>query len=182
VNFEGKALRLLVLLCIGLLLTACDSDSKSEAEREAFRAELIDKALNDDTRKMGDQFLATNAKKEGVVVRPSGLQYRVLQAGNGDKPTLDQYVVVNYQGERVDGAAIDSSRPGKPATFPLKQVIKGWREGLSLMEKGAKWELFIPPDLAYGATSPSELIPANSTLIFTVELVDILDTAPKEAQ
>lgn len=175
-------MRLFVLLCTALLLSACDSDSKTEAEREAFRAELIDKALNDDTRKVGDQFLAANATKAGVVVRPSGLQYSELQAGSGPKPTLDQYVVVNYEGQRVDGVQIDASKPGKPATFPLNQVIRGWREGLSLMSKGAKWELYVPADLAYGATSPSDLIPANSTLIFTVELVDILDTAQKEAQ
>lgn len=181
-NVGDVVLRFLLVILIGSFLAACDSDSKTEAEKEAFRAQLIDKALNDETRKMGDRFLADNAKLEGVVVRPSGLQYKVLQAAEGERPSIEQYVVVNYQGRRVDGIVFDESATDRPATFPLKQVIKGWREGLSLMQKGAKWEFYIPADLAYGATSPTELIPANSTLIFTVELVDILDNADKEAQ
>ena len=93
------------------------------------------------------------------------------------EPRADQLVVVAYQGRRVDGVVFDGTAEGATATFPLKAVIKGWREGLGMMSKGAKWELFIPPELAYGATSPSELIPANSTLIFTVELIEILDEA-----
>jgi FKBP-type peptidyl-prolyl cis-trans isomerase FklB len=167
-------LRLILALVAVVVLNGCDSDSKSEAEREAFRQQLIDKALNDDTRKMGDKFLAQNANAEGVITRPSGLQYRVLKMGTGDKPQLHQFVVVNYEGRRVDGVVFDSTDPGRQATFPLKGLIKGWREGLTLMPIGSKWELFVPADLAYGATSPNELIPANSTLIFTVELVNIL--------
>lgn len=158
-------------------LNGCDSDSKSEAERESFRQQLIDKALNDDTRKLGDKFLAENRSQAGVQVSPSGLQYRVLKQGQGAKPRADQLVVVAYEGRRVDGVVFDGTAEGVTATFPLKAVIKGWREGLGMMSKGAKWELFIPPELAYGATSPSELIPANSTLIFTVELIEILDEA-----
>ena len=181
-NAGDVVLRFLFVIGFAVLLAGCGSDSKSEAEKEAFRAQLIDKALNDDTRKIGDRFLAENAKSEGVVVRPSGLQYKVLTEARGSRPALDQYVVVNYQGRRVDGVVFDESSAERPATFPLKQVIKGWREGLSQMPKGAIWEFYIPPELAYGATSPTELIPANSTLIFTVELVDILDEADKEAQ
>ena len=170
-------MRLILALIAVVALNGCDSDSKSEAEREAFRQQLIDKALNDDTRKMGDKFLAENSAVEGVVTRPSGLQYRVIRPGTGEKPQLDQLVVVRYEGRRVDGVVFDGTSEGRTATFPLKGLIKGWREGLSLMPKGAEWELYIPADLAYGATSPAELIPANSTLIFTVELVDILDDA-----
>lgn len=168
-------MRLILALIAVVALNGCDSDSKSESEREAFRQQLIDKALNDDTRRMGDKFLAENSTTEGVVTRPSGLQYKVLKAGAGDKPKLDQLVVVRYEGRRVDGVVFDGTSEGRAATFPLKGLIKGWREGLSFMPKGAEWELYIPANLAYGATSPTELIPANSTLIFKVELVDILD-------
>jgi len=173
-------LRLLLPVLSALVLLGCDTDSKSDLEREAFRQELIDKALNDDTRKLGDAFMAENAVKDAVVVRPSGLQYKILTPGQGARPKMDQLVVVNYQGRRVDGLVFDQSKDGQPAKFPLKQVIKGWREGLRLMQQGARWEFYIPPELAYGATSPSEQIPANSTLIFTVELVDILDSDQKD--
>lgn len=170
-------MRLILAVIAVALLNGCDSDSQTDAQREAFRQQLIDKALNDDTRKMGDKFLAQNAQLESVITRPSGLQYKILEASEGPRPQLDQYVVVNYQGRRVDGLVFDSTSEGRSATLPLKSLIKGWREGLSLMSKGAKWELYVPADLAYGATSPNELIPANSTLIFTVELIDIRNDA-----
>lgn len=170
-------MRVILALAAVIVLNGCDSDSKSDAQREAFRQQLIDKALNDDTRKMGDKFLAQNASVEGVVVRPSGLQYRIISQAEGPTPRADQLVRVHYEGRRVDGVVFDSTADRSAATLPLKAVIKGWREGLSLMPKGSEWEFFIPADLAYGATSPSELIPANSTLIFKVKLIDILDDA-----
>lgn len=175
-------MRLLLIAMSCLIIIGCDSDSKTDAQREAFRQELIDKALNDDTRKVGEAFLAANAAVEGVVTRPSGLQYKIITDSQGASPRINQFVVVNYEGRRVDGVVFDQSAEGRPTTFPLKQVIKGWREGLSLMPLGSLWEFYVPAELAYGATSPSEQIPANSTLIFTVELVDILDSAEKEAK
>ena len=119
-------------------------------------------------------FLAENAKKEGVVTLDSGLQYRVIQAGEGKSPQATDSVSVNYRGSLIDGTEFDSSyQLGKPATFQLKKVIKGWREALPLMKEGARWELYIPPQLAYGKRSPRNTIPPNSTLIYQVELIAV---------
>ncbi|WP_027859625.1 FKBP-type peptidyl-prolyl cis-trans isomerase [Marinobacterium jannaschii] len=161
---------LIVVLATTLVLAGC---GKSE-EEERFRKELIEKALNDDTRKAGDAYLAENAKRESVVVLPSGLQYEVLREGQGESPKVTDNVVVHYEGTRVDGVVFDSSwQRGKPAEFPLNRVIRGWTEGLSLMKEGGVRMFYIPADLAYGATSPSELIPANSALVFKVELLEV---------
>jgi FKBP-type peptidyl-prolyl cis-trans isomerase FklB len=122
----------------------------------------------------GKKFLAENAKKEGVVTTDSGLQYKVIKSGDGPSPSLDDTVTTHYRGTLVDGREFDSSYSrGQPASFPVKGVIKGWTEALQLMKVGDKWELYIPPDLAYGATQRSELIQPNSTLIFELELLGI---------
>jgi FKBP-type peptidyl-prolyl cis-trans isomerase len=119
-------------------------------------------------------FLAENAKKEGVVALESGLQYRVIKAGEGNSPLTTNSVSVNYRGTLIDGTEFDSSYDrGKPATFQLKKVIKGWREALQLMKEGAKWELYIPPELAYGKRTPNKTIPPNSALIYEVELIAV---------
>lgn len=158
-----------VLVVISTLLAGCGDDA---AEKE-FRKQLIEKALNDDVRKEGEAFLAKNALEEGVEVTASGLQYKIINEGQGDRPSVTDIVTVNYEGARVDGYVFDSSyKRGKPTEFPLNRVIKGWTQGLSLMNKGSSWMLYIPPELAYGAVSPSQDIPANSTLIFKVELID----------
>jgi len=123
-------------------------------------------------------FLAANAKKEGVETLPSGLQYKELKPGEGKTPTPTSKVTVNYRGTLIDGTEFDSSYGrGKPSTFLVRRVIKGWREGLQLMKEGAKWELYIPPDLAYGTQSPRNRIPPNSALIYEVELLSV-DEAP----
>jgi FKBP-type peptidyl-prolyl cis-trans isomerase FklB len=121
----------------------------------------------------GDQFLAENRKKEGVVELPSGLQYKVVRQGEGSKPEPTDEVTVHYTGTLIDGTKFDSSKDrGQPATFLLNQVIKGWVEGLQLMKEGSVYILYIPPDLAYGdKDNPS--IPPGSTLIFEVELIKI---------
>lgn len=121
----------------------------------------------------GESFLKTNGEREGVVTLPSGLQYEILEAGDGASPTATDRVTTHYEGTLVDGTVFDSSYSrGQPATFPLNGVIRGWTEGLQLMKTGAKWKFFIPPNLAYGPQGrPS--IPGNSTLIFVVELVSI---------
>lgn len=125
-------------------------------------------------------FLAENAKKEGVVTLDSGLQYRVIKAGEGKSPQATDRISVNYRGTLIDGTEFDSSHArGKPATFQLKKVIKGWREALPLMKKGAKWELYIPPGLAYGKRTPNKTIPPNSALIYEVELL-AFTASPKE--
>jgi FKBP-type peptidyl-prolyl cis-trans isomerase FklB len=119
-------------------------------------------------------FLATNAEKEGVKTLPSGLQYRELQAGEGKTPGADDSVVVNYRGNLIDGTEFDSSYDrGKPSTFQVKKVIKGWREALLLMKEGAKWELYIPPELAYGKRGMRNRIPPNNALVYEVELIAV---------
>ena len=119
-------------------------------------------------------FLAENAKKEGVVMLSSGLQYRVIHAGEGKTPEATGSVTVNYRGSLIDGTEFDSSYElGKPVTFQLKKVIKGWREALPLMKEGARWELYIPPQLAYGKRTPRNTIPPNSALIYQVELIAV---------
>lgn len=121
-----------------------------------------------------EDFLQQNMKKEGVVSLPSGLQYKVLQAGEGKKPKATDSVTVHYRGTLTDGTEFDSSiKRGKPATFPLNRVIAGWTEGLQLMKEGAKYELYIPSALGYGSRGAGRLIKPNSTLIFEVELIKI---------
>ena len=122
----------------------------------------------------GEKFLTANAKKDSVKVTASGLQYKILTAGTGATPTAAQKVKVNYEGRLIDGTVFDSSYKRKqPATFACNQVIKGWTEALTLMPVGSKWELYIPQELAYGAREAGK-IPPFSTLIFTVELLEIV--------
>jgi FKBP-type peptidyl-prolyl cis-trans isomerase FkpA/FKBP-type peptidyl-prolyl cis-trans isomerase FklB len=119
----------------------------------------------------GEAFLAANAEKEGVVALPSGLQYKVITAGTGPKPAATDTVTVHYRGRLLDGTEFDSSYSrNQPATFALNQVIPGWTEGVQLMAEGAKYELYIPADLAYGPGGSGQIGP-NSTLIFEVELI-----------
>ena len=122
----------------------------------------------------GENFLAENGKKEGVVVLPSGLQYQVLREGNGNKPSATDQVECHYEGTLINGQVFDSSyKRGQTATFGLNQVIKGWTEGLQLMQEGAKYRFFIPYHLAYGAQWAGQNIPPYATLIFDVELVKV---------
>ncbi|MBZ5489367.1 MAG: FKBP-type peptidyl-prolyl cis-trans isomerase [Acidobacteriia bacterium] len=131
-------------------------------------------------KKEGDAFLAANKTKQGVVTLPSGLQYKILKEGSGPKPTATDSVVCNYKGTLINGTEFDSSyKRGEPATFPVTGVIKGWTEALQLMPVGSKWQLFIPPDLAYGPRgTPGGPIGPNATLIFEVELVSIKEKNP----
>ena len=125
--------------------------------------------------KAGEEFLAANKQKEGVVALESGLQYEVITMGTGLKPTANNSVTCHYHGTTLDGSVFDSSvQRGTPATFPLKAVIKGWTEGLQLMPVGSKFRFFIPPYLAYGDRHISALIGPNSTLIFEVELINFI--------
>ena len=122
----------------------------------------------------GLKFLEENAKKEGVVTLPSGLQYEVLQEGEGAIPTESDRVKCHYHGTLIDGRVFDSSvERGQPAVFGVNQVIRGWVEALQLMPIGSKWRLFVPSDLAYGAQGAGDMIGPNSTLIFDVELLGI---------
>jgi len=129
--------------------------------------------------KEGEEFLAANKTKDGVVTLPSGLQYKILTPGTGPKPTASDTVVCNYRGTFINGQEFDSSyKHGQPATFPVNGVIKGWTEALQLMPVGSKWQLFIPPDLAYGSRGAGGgAIGPNETLIFEVELISIKGNA-----
>jgi FKBP-type peptidyl-prolyl cis-trans isomerase FklB len=132
------------------------------------------KLAGEKNQKAGEAFLAENKKKEGVVTLPSGLQYKILKAGEGKKPTAEDTVVCNYRGTLIDGTEFDSSyKRGEPATFPVRGVIKGWTEALQLMPVGSKWQLFIPPTLAYGERGAGAQIGPDATLIFEVELISI---------
>ena len=131
-------------------------------------------AVAEDNLATGKAFLEENAKKPGVITTESGLQYKILTTGDGEQPKESDTVTTHYKGTLIDGREFDSSyKRDKPASFPVKGVIKGWTEALQLMHVGDKWQLFIPSELAYGATKRSELIEANSTLIFEIELLDI---------
>ncbi|HEU5402360.1 MAG TPA: FKBP-type peptidyl-prolyl cis-trans isomerase [Terriglobales bacterium] len=149
--------------------------------QQATRAkqEAMLKEMTDQNEKVGQAFLAANKSKEGVVTLPSGLEYKVLTAGSGPKPTAADTVVCNYRGTLIDGKEFDSSyKRGEPATFPVSGVIKGWTEALQLMPVGSKWQLYVPANLAYGDRGAGEVIPPGSVLVFDVELLSI---KPKEA-
>jgi FKBP-type peptidyl-prolyl cis-trans isomerase len=135
-----------------------------------------ERAQGEENRTAGEKFMAENGKKTGVVTLPSGLQYEVVTMGTGPKPTAADQVKVHYTGTLIDGTEFDSSvRRGEPAVFPVGQVIPGWVEGLQLMPVGSKWKLTIPSDLAYGPSGgPGGSIPPNSTLLFDVELLEIV--------
>lgn len=126
-------------------------------------------------REEGEEFLAENAKKEGVVVLPSGLQYTVITEGTGKKPLATDRVKCHYEGTLTNGAVFDSSyRRGEPAVFPLNGVIAGWTEGVQLMSEGSKYRFFIPYHLAYGENGAGQAIPPYAALVFDVELIEIL--------
>lgn len=126
-------------------------------------------------RKEGEDFLKANASKEGVVTLPSGLQYKVISEGQGKKPGASSQVKCHYSGTLIDGTEFDSSfKRNQPAVFGVNQVIAGWTEALQLMSEGSKWELYIPYNLAYGEHGAPGAIPPYSTLVFTVELLEVL--------
>lgn len=125
-------------------------------------------------RKVGDEFLAANKSKQGIVTLPDGLQYKILKEGSGPKPAATDTVSCNYRGTLTSGKEFDSSyKRGEPTSFPVNGVIKGWTEALQLMPVGSKWQLFIPPDLAYGDRGAGADIGPGETLIFEVELLSI---------
>jgi FKBP-type peptidyl-prolyl cis-trans isomerase len=139
--------------------------AEEQAKREAAAA---------DNAQQGEEFLAANAEKEGVVTLPSGLQYKQIEEGEGAQPDAADTVTVHYRGTLVDGTVFDSSyERGEPVSFPLQNVIPGWTEGLQHMKEGSKYELYIPPELAYGPGGSGPVIGPNETLIFEVELLEV---------
>jgi len=141
-----------------------------DRQRAAF-AERMQEAARANLAK-GREFLAANAKRQGVVSRPSGLQYEVVKEGAGAAPGPDDVVVAHYRGTRIDGTEFDATDPaGEPATFPLGGVVPGWREALPLMKAGSKWKIWLPAELAYGADGAPPAIGPNEVLVFEIELV-----------
>ncbi len=143
---------------------------RRDAEKKAEQA-----AAGEAAKKAGEDFLKENAKKEGVVVLPSGLQYQVIKEGTGRSPKATDNVKCHYEGRLIDGIMFDSSKKrGEPATFPLNGVIKGWTEGVQLMKEGAVYKFFIPYNLAYGENGAGSAIPPYAALVFDVELIEVL--------
>jgi FKBP-type peptidyl-prolyl cis-trans isomerase FklB len=168
------------------------SDAKSQMSEEELRQVItslqqeirqkqmqMQEAAAAENKTKGEAFLAENAKKEGMVVLPDGLQYKILMAGQGKKPVESDTVLCNYKGTFVDGTEFDSSaKAGKPVPFEVKNVIPGFKEVLQLMPVGSKWQVFVPSNLAYGERGAGGVIGPNATLIFEIELVSIQETPP----
>lgn len=165
-----------VLSGVALKLEAAESTQiKQDFFRKKQEAQMAErKTAGAENKAKGEAFLAENAKKEGVTVTASGLQYEVLTQGDGKKPAATDTVKVHYQGTLLDGTEFDSSyKRGQPISFPLNGVIKGWTEGVALMPVGSKYKFYIPSNLAYGERGAGAKIGPDSTLIFTVELLAI---------
>jgi FKBP-type peptidyl-prolyl cis-trans isomerase FklB len=158
------------------LLTETETRAVINDLQNEMRKKQMDamKLAGEKNKKEGEEFLVGNKSKEGIVTLDSGLQYKILKAGDGKKPTAEDTVICNYRGTLIDGTEFDSSyKRNQPATFPVKGVIKGWTEALQLMPAGSKWQLFIPAGLAYGERGAGGAIGPNATLIFEVELLSI---------
>jgi FKBP-type peptidyl-prolyl cis-trans isomerase FklB len=155
----------------GFIMSFVTARQAKQAERQAEQ----DKVLYKDYMAQNEEFLAKNKTKAGVTVTPSGLQYEVIKMGTGNKPTANNTVKVHYVGTLIDGTEFDSSiKRGEPAQFPVSGVITGWTEALQLMPVGSKFKLYVPQNLAYGASQAGEVIKPFSTLIFEVELLEIV--------
>lgn len=157
------------------------TEEEALAEREEFmqrrqqEMEAEQEQMAERNREQGEAFLAENREKDGVQETESGLQYRVIEEGDGASPEASDRVTVHYRGTLIDGTEFDSSHSrGEPATFALDQVIPGWTEGVQLMQEGATYEFAIPADLAYGEQAPPSIGP-NATLIFEVELLEVVE-------
>ena len=151
------------------------------ALNQEIRAKMEEKrkAVGEKNKQEGEKFLAENKNKLGVTALPSGMQYKILVEGNGESPKSNDVVTANYRGTLIDGTEFDSSaKNGQPLVRPANMLIKGWTEALQLMKPGAKWELYIPPDLAYGERGAGAQIGPNATLIFEMELVSFKPPAP----
>lgn len=161
------------------------TDQQIKLALDKFKQELEAKRQGQDSKKLaeynkraesakmeGQVFLQANKSKPDVVTLPSGLQYKIINVGTGKQPLKTDEVTVEYSGKFINGQEFDSTKPGKPATFGLDQVIPGWTEALQLMSEGSTWEVYIPPNLAYGSRSAG-IIGPNETLIFTIHLISV---------
>ena len=156
-----------------------DMETLLKTAAQEIRKKQVEKAQ--ETQAEGEKFLVENKSKEGIVTLPSGLQYKILKQGPGEKPSLEDTVVCNYKGTLINGTEFDASeKHGGPTSFPVKGVIAGWTEALQLMPVGSKWQLFVPSNLGYGQQGPPNIGP-NATLIFEVELVSVQKPAASAA-
>ena len=155
--------------------------ASAKEEYQKKQAAIHDEQADANLRE-GEKFLADNKNKEGVVTLPTGLQYKILKQGDGEIPEIEEQVVCNYRGMLLDGTEFDSSdKHNGPSTFPVRGVIKAWGQALMMMPAGSKWQLFVPPDLAYGkAGAPSLKVPPNATLIFDLELLAVKESEGEE--
>ena len=179
-NLKGMGVKEVAVDDFGSALNAVlagEKTSLTDVEAQMTVQQFLQKKeeeLSKAAREAGEKFLAENAKKDGVTVTASGLQYEILTPALGEKPKATDSVTCHYEGRLIDGTVFDSSyRRGEPATFPLQGVIAGWTEGLQLMAVGAKFRFFIPFQLGYGARGAGQSIPPYATLVFDVELVGI---------
>lgn len=164
------------------LVTEEEARETLMAYQQVLRAKMEEKRRVDaeKNKAAGEKFLAENKAKPGIVTLPSGLQYKIITEGKGESPKAADSVTVNYKGTLIDGIEFDSSyKRGEPASFPVGGVIRGWTESLQLMKPGAKWQLFIPSELAYGENAPPNIGP-NSTLLFDVELISVQPAPPSQ--
>jgi FKBP-type peptidyl-prolyl cis-trans isomerase len=173
-SFKGAKTKLTEEEMRAVLANAKEEYQKKQAALREEKAEA--------TLKEGEKFLAENKNKEGVVTLPTGLQYRILKQGKGEKPEKDDHVVCNYRGMLIDGTEFDNSiRHDGPVNFPVKGTLKGWEQALLMMPVGSKWQLFVPPGLAYGKVgAPSFKVPPDATVIFELELVGVKEGAGEE--
>ncbi|MBX3708768.1 MAG: FKBP-type peptidyl-prolyl cis-trans isomerase [Gammaproteobacteria bacterium] len=170
---NGVAMKSLIISIIGLGLMSANSYAVETQGAQPTTGTQMQSTINQGNV-TSESFLEANKSKPGVVILPSGLQYKIIKEGNGSSPTINDTVTVNYSGTLIDGTEFDSSyKRGEPATFPVSGVIPGWTEALQLMKVGSTWELYIPASLAYGATGAPPVIGPNQTLIFKVELLGI---------
>lgn len=155
-------------------LAACNQQQASNEGGGSSAPAASTEAQADLSPDGNQKFLAENAKKEGVKTTSSGLQYRVIKAGSGKSPTVNDQVTVTYKGWLIDGTVFDQTDPGQSATFPAGALIPGWVEALQMMKEGDEWEIVIPSDLGYGPSGAGGVIPPNQTLVFNMALLRVV--------
>ena len=156
-----------------LALAGCNQQQASNSGTSSTAASTPAKGTADMSPEGNTKFLADNAKKDGVKTTPSGLQYRVIKAGTGKSPSVNDQVTVTYKGWLIDGTVFDQTDPGQSATFPTGALIPGWVEALQMMKEGDEWELVIPSKLGYGEAGAGGVIPPNQTLVFNMALLTV---------
>ena len=170
--------RILIALAVVASLSGCSKEQKPVSEKNQPATAAQTSAGYDLSADANKRFLADNAKKPGVIVRPDGLQYRVISSGTGaTAKSGDDMVTVTYKGSLINGTVFDQTQPGQTATFPAGRLIPGWVEALSLMKEGDEWEIVIPSELGYGSTGAGGTIPPDQTLVFDMKLIAVKPAA-----